>query len=577
MVQWEAELTELVTRRGGALVGYAYSLTRDKPQAEDLVQDALVKVYSRLRRPGGNRLDLTDSGVRGAEGYVRRAILTLYLDGYRRRNHWAGLRHLLADDDRSPGADRVATARVDVGTALRRLSPRQREVVTLRYFEDLTVPQIARVLGTSQGTVKRHLFDATAVLREALADVVAPDTDTTLDERLDAVTGAVRRRRTAKVAATAGASLVLMALLAFAAVWGPGRFLSEPVPPATPSPDASAVAAGPGWTPDGWRQQGPQFRCGMEVTELVSSSDQVLVEITEPPTATTSAQGHGLQAAVRVTRTDGPDGPVLDGGYPVLVFARDGQVVDLGRGWPEGGYRLPGGGESADELATAGPATACGDWTTNPALPAVQYLDERPEGRYDVYAALWYGTGDGDTSLAVSEPVTADVPALEVPDEPPLTIGIRDGYQPPWLAGTGLACGAHASAIPGDAHRFTTRTGLEAEVDPAPAQVTLRFRETRGEPFEVARTPFTLVWLSAGRVVAVGTDVWSQPRETLRVEADGVTSYRVPVGEPDTTCLTEPGAVLPPGDYDIFALAGLDPDGDAGHLSVNTSGQVNFP
>ncbi|MFI9485289.1 sigma factor [Promicromonospora sp. NPDC052451] len=91
MVQWEGELTELVTQRGGALVGYAYSLTRDRSQAEDLVQDALVKVYSRLRRPprpDEAPLDLGRSETTSAEAYVRSAILTIYLDGYRRRNHF---------------------------------------------------------------------------------------------------------------------------------------------------------------------------------------------------------------------------------------------------------------------------------------------------------------------------------------------------------------------------------------------------------------------------------------------------------------------------------------------------------
>ena len=53
MTHWENELTELATSRGGALVGYAYSLCRDRAQAEDLVQDALVKVFSRLRRLPG--------------------------------------------------------------------------------------------------------------------------------------------------------------------------------------------------------------------------------------------------------------------------------------------------------------------------------------------------------------------------------------------------------------------------------------------------------------------------------------------------------------------------------------------
>ncbi|MEV0894468.1 sigma-70 family RNA polymerase sigma factor [Promicromonospora sp. NPDC050262] len=218
MARWEEELAELVVRRGGALVGYGYSLTRDKAQAEDLVQDALVKVYSRLRRPpsvvGQTQVDLDQPEPTNAEGYVRRAMLTIYLDGYRRRSHFAGFKHLLADDEHTPGADRVATARVDVGVALARLSPRQREVVALRYFEDMTIPQIATALGLNQGTVKRHLFDATAVLRQALAEVSVPAMDTDLDDRVGTVVGATRRRRVTKVAAVAGVSMVLAVVLA---------------------------------------------------------------------------------------------------------------------------------------------------------------------------------------------------------------------------------------------------------------------------------------------------------------------------------------------------------------------------
>ena len=560
MVQWETELTELVVRRSGALVGYAYSLTRDKAQAEDLVQDALVKVYSRLRRPPRSseaQLDLRSSETTSAEAYVRRAILTIYLDGYRRRNHWTGLKHLLADDAHAPGADRVATARVDVGVALRRLTPRQREAVILRFFEDLTVPQIAAVLGTSQGTVKRHLFDAVAVLRDALAEVTAPEMDTSLDERLDAVTGAVRRRRTAKVAAIGGVSLVLVVLLGFAAAWGPGRFLSEPVPPATPSPEVSAAVGG-GWVPSGWSGRGEQYHCGMEVTALVSSSDAVRVELTGDVELVDRGEDRGgprLEAPIRITRTDA-GGPALSGGFPQLVFARDGQVVDLGRGWREGGYGLPDAGASADRTAEAAPATACGTWTTNFG-PAEEYLDQRPAGTYDVYAVLNWGGGN-ESGIAVSEPVTMEVPAIDVPDEEPLTVDIREGYQPEWLDGTSLTCGAHASDIPGDP-QVPGEADLDLEVDHDGQTLTVQIGEIGDEPVDTTRTPFTLVWLSAGRVVAVGTDVWSEPAERLQVDAGGTTSVVVPIGEPDRTCLTDPAAGLPEGSYDLYTLAELHP------------------
>lgn len=578
MVQWEAELTELVMRRSGALVGYAYSLTRDKPQAEDLVQDALVKVYSRLRRPspsgGSTQVDLGSQPVTSAEGYVRRAILTIYLDGYRRRDHWSGLKHLLADDASSPGADRIATARVDVGVALRQLSPRQREAVTLRFFEDLTVPQIAASLGTSPGTIKRHLSNAMAQLRGVLAEVTTPDVDTDVDRQLDAVTGAVRRRRAAKVGALGGASLVLAVLLAMAALWGPARLRSEPVPPATPSPEVSNGTVGAGWTPSGWETQGPQFQCGMEVTDLVSSSDAVRVEITGDMRsadglefADGGALVDGLAAPIRITRTD-PAGPALHGGYPALVFARNGQVVDIGPGWFEGGYTLPDAGASVDDFAEARATTACGQWTISDVRE--DYLDQRPAGTYDVYAVVQWGDG-----LAVSEPVTMEVPALDVPAERPLTVDIHDGYQPPWLEGTNLACGGYVSGIPGDGQVPWARSALELSVEDqldgaTQDKVTVTFTETEGAAVDTTRTPFTTVWLSDGRVVGVGRDVWSDPVEDLRIDAKGETSAVVPI-EPDRTCLANPDAGLPAGGYEVYVLTELDPGSGGERQFMSTS------
>ncbi|GAB2463377.1 hypothetical protein GCM10027063_00780 [Promicromonospora xylanilytica] len=585
MVQWEAELTELVTRRSGALVGYAYSLTRDKPQAEDLVQDALVKVYSRLRRPGLSgdrpaRINLDAQEATNAEGYVRRAILTIYLDGYRRRSHWSGLKHLLAEDAQSPGADRVATARVDVGVALRRLSPRQREAVTLRFFEDLTVPQIAAALGTSQGTIKRHLSDATTALRDLLAEVPVPEVETSLDERLGSVTRAVRRRRTAKVGAVAGVSMVLAVVLAYGALAAAPWVRSEPVPPATPSPDAAAV--GGGWAPSGWRQLGPEFHCGMEVTALTSSSDTVRLELTGDIEVAEGVEGQGpfLEAPLRITRTDAA-GSELGGMVPRLVFAQDGQVVDLGPGWNEGGYDMPDGGGSADVVAEAGPATTCGAWTMSMS-GFESYQDQRPAGTYDVYAVQAWAAFDGpdDESgtfgLAVSEPVTMEVPAVEMPDDLPVAVEIRDGYQPPWLEGTSLACGVHASDIPAGPRVPAERSGLRLGTETPGAfgegdDVTVTFTETEGQPVHTTRTPISVLWLSGGRVVGVGRDVWSEPTEDLHVDADGTTSVVVPV-EPDRTCLADPEGGMPESGYELYVLTELAPGsgGERQFVSVST-------
>ncbi|MGW2092018.1 RNA polymerase sigma factor [Promicromonospora sukumoe] len=572
MAQWESELEELMARRGRALVGYGYTLCRDRGQAEDLVQDALVKVFSRLRRPrgmsddGGQVVDLDQPRLTNAEAYVRRAMLTIYLDGYRRQTSWTGIKHLLADEDRAPAAERVATARVDVGVALAKLSPRQRESVVLRFFEDMTVPQIAQTLGTSPGTIKRHLSNAMEVLRGSLAELTVPEMDTALDERLGAVSGMVRRRRAVKVGALGGASLVLAGLLAMAALWGPSRLLSEPVVPATQSPNAQAGGA----VPSQWSEHGPKYQCGMEVTELTSTSDTVGLELT----GDLVVDGYGLTAPVHITRTDA-EGPALDGGYPMLVFAQNGQVVDLGEGWHEGGYVLPDAGMSQNDVAVANGATACGDWTVG--MTSETFLEPRPAGTYDVYAVMPWSDLDETGGMAVSEPVTMKVPEVEVPEETPLTVDIRDGYQPRWLEGTDLACGAHASDVPAGPHLPWERSGVslggasdgdDGLVPDGKARVV--FTELGGKVVDTTRTPVTLVWISeTGQVVGVGRDVWSEPTEPLRLDPKGTETVDVSL-EPDTSCLTHPEEGLPDGAYVLYGLAQLDPgaDGEPQYLAA---------
>lgn len=587
MAQWETELEELMARRSRALVGYAYTLTRDVTRAEDLVQDALVKVFSRLRRPADSsgeigkslHLDQDEPRLTNAEAYVRRAILTIYLDGYRRQSSWTGIKHLLADDAFAPAAERAATVRVDVGVALARLSPRQRESVVLRFFEDMTVPQIAQTLGTSPGTIKRHLSNAMELLRTSLAEMNVPEMETAFEERLGAVSGSVRRRRAVKVGALGGATLVIAGLLAVAALWWPDRLLSEPVPPATPSPEVSGAPVA-GWVPGGWQTRGEQFHCGMEVTDLTSTSDAVRLELTgdiELVEGVEDGSGHPddhLSAPIRISRPDAEGD--LDGGDPQLVFAQNGLVTDIGRGWNEGGYSLPGGRASLDRVAEADGTTACGAWTTDGVSPWEEYLDARPAGTYDVYVVLPWNElradgAAGASGIAVSEPVTMEVPAVAVREEVPLDVEIRDGYQPPWLEGTSLACGVHASDIPGGSWTRGVLSGLDLNIDSSDAEATLRLTETEGESIDTTRTPFTLVWLSDGRVVGVGSDVWSDPVERFQVDANGEWSAVVPITEPDRTCLTDPDAGMPDGEYEVYALTELDPGSGGERQFMSTS------
>lgn len=172
--EWERVVTELVTRRGEALVRYATLLTGSRDDAADLVQDALVKTFGRLRN---------GFSVERAEAYVRRVILNAHLDGGRRRMRWRRVAPLEYRPDELESPAFASDLRLDLHEELRRLSPRERACLVLRYYDDLKVDDIAESLGISSGAVKRYLSDGLAKMAISLAD------DGTAADRLRPATG----------------------------------------------------------------------------------------------------------------------------------------------------------------------------------------------------------------------------------------------------------------------------------------------------------------------------------------------------------------------------------------------------
>jgi RNA polymerase sigma-70 factor (sigma-E family) len=150
-----------VTGRSPALLRTAYLLVRDRTLAEDLLQTALVKAWFAWDRLEGD-----------PEPYVRRVLVTTQISWWRRR--WRG--EIPTDElpDSSSGT-RDQEAAQDLWLAVGHLPPRQRAVVVLRFFEDLTEADTAALLGCSVGTVKSQCSKALAALR--LDPAVRPAVD----------------------------------------------------------------------------------------------------------------------------------------------------------------------------------------------------------------------------------------------------------------------------------------------------------------------------------------------------------------------------------------------------------------
>jgi RNA polymerase sigma-70 factor (sigma-E family) len=154
-------LAELFRQHGDGAVRLAYLLTGDRSLAEDLVQDAFVKLAGRL-------VHLRDPGA--FEAYLRRTVVNLANSFYRRK------RLERAYLKREEGSARTAEVQIDPGArdelwgAMRRLSERQRAAIVLRYYEDLSEQQVAEILKCRPGTVKSLVSRGLATLRGEITD-----------------------------------------------------------------------------------------------------------------------------------------------------------------------------------------------------------------------------------------------------------------------------------------------------------------------------------------------------------------------------------------------------------------------
>jgi RNA polymerase sigma-70 factor (sigma-E family) len=155
-----SDFGDYVRTRSASLVRAAYLLTGDRQLAEDLAQTALAKVFVSWRRI--SRKD-------AAQAYATRTLVNSYLADRRRKRATEVLLGRLPDRAVPAPAPELRLVVLD---ALAALPPKARAVVVLRYWEDMSVEQVAALLGCSTGNVKSQSARALDKLRALLADTV---------------------------------------------------------------------------------------------------------------------------------------------------------------------------------------------------------------------------------------------------------------------------------------------------------------------------------------------------------------------------------------------------------------------
>lgn len=155
----EEDFRDFVETRSSALLRTAYLLAGDWATAEDLLQIALTKTYLAWKRLGH---------IEAVEPYARRVLVNTATSWWRRRWHGERPTEVLPE---SAAADRVEESleRDALWRHVRELPNRQRAVLVLRFYEDQSEAETARLLGVSVGTVKSQASRALATLRLRLS------------------------------------------------------------------------------------------------------------------------------------------------------------------------------------------------------------------------------------------------------------------------------------------------------------------------------------------------------------------------------------------------------------------------
>ncbi len=151
-------LTELVAHSGDRLLRVAYQLTHDRAAAQDLVQEALLRVYRSMTRRGTAPQDW--------HAYLRRAVINEYLRTARLRSSAEVVTDRMPERPVASSPEDQVADRAQLWAALAALSARQRAALVLRYYEDLPDHQIAALLGCREATVRSLASRGLAAMRQ---------------------------------------------------------------------------------------------------------------------------------------------------------------------------------------------------------------------------------------------------------------------------------------------------------------------------------------------------------------------------------------------------------------------------
>jgi RNA polymerase sigma-70 factor (sigma-E family) len=167
------DFTRVFTSRALSLRRTAYLLCGDWSRAEDLVQTTFARTYAawgRIKDPAA------------VDSYLRTTLARVYLDDARRK--WSGEvpTAVLPDECEDPNAASIDD-RVSVLAALAAIPPRQRACVVMRFVDDCSVSETARVLGCSEGTVKSNTARGLAALRAHVGNIATRSEEAGHDSR----------------------------------------------------------------------------------------------------------------------------------------------------------------------------------------------------------------------------------------------------------------------------------------------------------------------------------------------------------------------------------------------------------